>query len=232
MVSRGERELRGERRGKGGRSLLATAAPFFFLYLLLPTPVAAQLVSVHGRAGLTASSPILIDQVATPAMSQLLGARVDGEVRVVPGRGLTVGGGVRAEFWPRIGLTADVDYTATELQADDGSGTRAIQDLGMLQGLVGVNWSVRPAIEVGGAAGLLWYITDERGLFAEGSDTSPVAEARLAWTPGLLHGRVAVTGAAQTHRFGTPVIRAEGGQDGIVMRYTIAARVMLLEMGR
>jgi hypothetical protein len=231
MVSRGERELRGERRGKGGRSLLATAAPFFFLCLMV-ADASAQRLSVHGRAGLTASTSILTDQVATPAMAQLLGARVDEEVRVVPAPGLTVGGGVRTAFWPRVGLTADVDYTVTELQAEDGSGTRGIQDLGMLQGLVGVNWSVRPSVELGGAAGLLWYRTEERGLFAEGSDTSPVAEARLAWTPSLLDGRVAVTGAVQTHRFGTPVIRAEGGQDGIVIRYTLAARVRLVEVGQ
>jgi hypothetical protein len=232
MVSRGERELRGERRGKGGRSLLATAAPFFFMYLLSVQPLSAQRIGVHVRGGVTASTPLLTDQVATPAMAQLLGATIDEEVQVTPSTALTLGCGVRAAFWPRIGLTADVDYTVSELVAEDDGGTRTLQDLGVVQGTVGLSWAVRPWLEVGGGAGLLWYLTDDAGLFAQGADTSPVAELRVGWTPAFAGGRVAVVGSAQTHRFGTPIIRAEGGQDGNVTRYGIMARVRLAEVGR
>jgi hypothetical protein len=231
MVSRGERELRGERRGKGGRSLLATAAPFFFIYLLA-APLHAQRTSLYARAGMAGSSPILTDQVATPAIAQLLGARIDQELEVVPAAGLALAAGARFAFWPRIGLVADLEYAMSELQAREDDGTRAIQDLALLQATVGFDWSIRPRIELGGAAGLLWYLTDDRGIFTEGADTSPLVEARAAWTPGLLGGRVALVGAVQTHRFGTPVIRAEGGEDGNVTRFSLTARVRLAEVGR
>jgi hypothetical protein len=232
MVSRGERELRGERRGKGGRSLLATAVPFLFMYLLAAQGAAAQRVDIFVRAGVAGSTALVKDQVATAQMAQLLGSPVDEEVRAVPAPGLVLGGGVRVAFWPRVRLGADVSWTATELEAHDDAGTRPIQDLGVLQAMVAAHWALRPAVELGAGAGLTWYRSDERGLFAGGSDASPVVEASAAWTPALWHGRVASVGTAQTHGSGTPALRSAGGQDGSVTRWSLGARVRLLEVGR
>ena len=233
MVIRGERELRGERRGKGGRSLLATAAPFFFVPLLFgATVLEGQAVEVYVRGGLSGSTALVRDAVATAQVGELLGSEVDDEVRAVPRPGPVLGGGVRVEFWPRVALVADAEWARNELEAEDGAGTRPVQDLDVIQVQVGAQWAVRPAVELGAGAGLQWYRTEETGLFAQGSDTSPLVVVTAGWTPSIWDGRLAVIAAAQTHRFGTPVLRTAGGQDGMVTRFSLTGRLRLLEVNR
>jgi hypothetical protein len=232
MVIRGERELRGERRGKGGRSLLATAVPFFFVCLMAATPAASQQIDMYARAGAAGSSPLVTDQVATAQVAQLLGAPVDTEVRAVPAIGPVLAAGARVAFWPRVKLGLDVSWSPTELQAEDGEGRRPIQDLSVIQTMVQTAWAVRPAVELGAGAGLVWYGSEDEGLFADGSDAAALLEVSAAWTPGLWGDRLALVGAAQTHRFSTPALRAAGGQDGSVTRVSVSARIRLLEVGQ
>jgi hypothetical protein len=78
----------------------------------------------------------------------------------------------------------------------------------------------------------MWYRTDETGLFAGGNSTSPVIEVSAGWTPDYWNGRVALLAAAQTHRFGTPVLSAAGAQDGSVARLSLSARIRVVEAGR
>jgi hypothetical protein len=232
MVIRGERELRGERRGKGGRSLLATAAPFFCIYLMVPAVVGAQRVDMYARVGVAGSSALVTDEVATAQVQQLLGSPVDDEVRAVPAIGPVLAAGARVAFWPRVTLGLDGSWSPTQLEAEDGAGRRPVQDMSVLQATVSANWALRPNVELGAGAGLIWYRSEDRGLFADGSDASPGAEVSAAWTPGVWDGRLALVGAAQTHRFGTPALRAVGGQDGSVTRVSLSVRVRLLEVGR
>jgi hypothetical protein len=157
---------------------------------------------------------------------------VDDEVRAVPRPGVALAGGARVAFWPAAALGLDVEWTRTELETDGEPASRPIQDLSVLQTVVSASWQVRPAVELGGGAGLIWYRTEERGLFRGGSDTAPLLEVRAGWTPAFWDGRFALIGAAQTHRFGTPAMRAEGGQDGVVARLSVSARIRLLEVGR
>jgi hypothetical protein len=232
MVSRGERELRGERRGKDGRSLLATAAPFFCIYLMFASPAAGQRVDLYGRVGMAGSTALVTDLVADASIPNAIGAPVDEDVRAVPAPGLTLAAGVRVAFWPRATLGLDAALTSTELEARDGSGTRPIQDLTVLHTIVNVNWAVRPTVELGAGAGFIWYRAEEKGLFAAGTDASPVIEVSAGWTPAYWNGRLAVIAAAQSHRFGTPVLNQSGGQDGSVNRVSVTARIRLLEVSR
>lgn len=232
MVSRGERELRGERRGKGGRSLLATAAPFFCIYLLFSSPAAAQRVDLYSRVGVAGSTALVTDLVADASIPNAIGAPVDEDVTAVPVPGLTLAGGVRVAFWPRATLGFDAAWTSTKLEARDASGTRPIQDLTVLHTIVNASWAVRPTVELGAGAGFIWYRADEKGLFAAGTDTSPVIEVSAGWTPAYWNSRLALIAAAQSHRFGTPVLNQAGGQDGNVSRISVTARIRLLEVAR
>ena len=232
MVVRGERELRGERRGKGGRSLLATAVPFLFMYLLSASPAAAQRVDIYARAGAAGSSALLTDRIGDATIPNVLGVPVQEEVRAVPAVGPLLAAGARVAFWPRATLGVEGSWTPTELEAKDDAGTRPIQDLTVVQGMVIASWAVRRAVELGAGAGAIWYRSEGEGLFAEGSDASPVLELSAAWTPSVWDGRLALVAAAQTHRFGTPSLRAAGGQDGSVTRASLSARVRLVEVGR
>ncbi|MBR9990207.1 MAG: hypothetical protein KFH98_10645 [Gemmatimonadetes bacterium] len=192
----------------------------------------AQRVDLYARAGAAGSSALVTDLVATAQVAQALGAPVDTEVRAVPAVGPLLAAGVRAGFWPTATLGLDLSWSPTELRAEDSAGTRPIQDLNVLQTMIQAAWAVRPAVELGAGVGLIWYRSDGAGLFADGSDAAAVLEVSGAWTPGLWQNRLALVGAAQTHRFSTPVLRAAGGRDGSVTRLSLSARVRLLEVGQ
>lgn len=230
----GEREYRGERRRKDGRSLLATAAPSFFVLVMLmcAVPVGAQRIDVVLRGGVSASTSLVEEQVAAPTIEQIIGAPVDDRVRAVPAPAPNVGVVVRAGFWPNAWVEAGADYARGVLNADEDGRTRRMQDLGVLQGTLGVSWAVRPSIELGASAGLLRYDTEERGLFAGGTGNMGTLGVRVGWTPSLLSGRLSLDAGALTHRFGTTAIRQAGGIDGNVLRFSLNARVRIVEVGR
>ncbi|HSJ10279.1 MAG TPA: hypothetical protein VK928_10205 [Longimicrobiales bacterium] len=195
------------------------------------SPAGAQQLRLLARAGLTTSSAVVEDGVATARLEQLLGATVDRPVRAVPAPGLTLGGAVQAAFWRTAAVELAVDWTATELVAEEGGEDRAIQDLGVLQVMLGGAWSPRARVELGGGAGVVRYVTDERGIFANGADPSLAAEVRLGWTPPLPGDRLTLLAGAHMHRFGTDAIRQAGGVDGVVTRLSLMGRVRLAEVG-
>ncbi|CAN5892546.1 hypothetical protein BH23GEM9_BH23GEM9_02250 [soil metagenome] len=227
----GERELRGDRRRKGERSLLSAAALPFCTFLLLADPVQAQ-PAIEFRAGLSASSTIIRDLVASPQLRQLLGGRVDEEVTMTAAPAATFGLGMRLPLRPRLALDAGFEWTATHLRVTDGGGTRSLDDLGLAQATAGVNWAVGRNMEVGAAMGVLKYVTERRGVFAEGSQIAPLVEGRVGWTVPAWSDRIALAGSAQMHRFGTPAMRQMGGEEGIVNRFSLIARIRMFEVGR
>lgn len=199
---------------------------------MVPLPLSAQRMELHARAGVAVSSPLVRDAIAVATMTEAVGAPVDDEARAFPAPAPVMGGSARVFFWPDVALEAGVDWAWSELRAEDGAGARRVQGMGVLQGGFGVSWAVRPALELGAGAGFLSYRTAERGLFAGGSDVSPTLEARIGWMPSLWSRRITVLGSVQTHRFGTPALRREGGSDGAVTRLGLTARVRLAEAGR
>jgi hypothetical protein len=232
MVVYGERELRGDRRRKGGRSLLVTAATSFIVGLLVPPPAAAQSPVVWVRGGVTASSTVVRDLVASPQVRQLLGGRVDEDVRLTAAPGATLGAGVRVPLRPGLALDAGADWTRTELRVTDAGGTRPLQDLSVVQGSAGVSRILGRRLELGAAVGVVHYDTERRGLFSEGSRLAPMVEGRAAWTLPVASQRIALAGSAQLHRFITPAMTQAGGEEGMVGRFALMARVRLLEVGR
>src|SRR5690606_17250688 len=118
---------------------------------------------VYARAGVAGSTALVTDHVADGTIPGSLD--MDEEVRAVPRPGIALAGGARVAFWPAASLGLDVEWTRTELEADVGTDSRPVQDLSVLQTVVGASWQVRPAVELGGGAGLIWYRTAERGVF-------------------------------------------------------------------
>lgn len=194
--------------------------------------VSAQTLRLHARAGVTGSTALVEDAVASPVLAQVLGAAVERPVKVEAAPGLTVGGMVQAAFWPRAALDLTVDWTVSELRlASDEGGSRGYADLGVLQVQLGGSWQPASRVEIGGGAGMLRYMTDERGIFDGGAEPSLTAEVRLGWTPPLVGDRVTLQAVAQTHRFGTDPMRRAGGVDGAVTRLSLLTRIRLTEVG-
>ena len=209
------------------------AAPSFFIPLVfLATPVAGQRIELGARLGTVFSSPLMEDPIATAPTRQLLGGAVDTLVAVAPGPSLNVGAFARVAFWPRVALEGTVDWAHGDLEAREDGDSRDLQSLSVLQATVGASWAVRDAIQLGGAVGLLRYVTDERALFALGSDTSPLAEVRGAWLPPVLDRRVGLAVRLHVHRFGAQALRNRGATDGVVMRLDGGLQVRLAEIGR
>jgi hypothetical protein len=211
---------------------MALACLAALLLLAAGAPAQAQRTALQARAGITTSSPLVRDLVASAQVRQLLGRNVDEEVTLHAAPGPTLGAGVIVPLRRRMTLDAGLDVALTQLEARDGGGSRSLQDLLIVQGTAGVDLAVSQRIRAGAGLGVVHYATERAGLFVEGASLSPLVEARGGVVLPFWSERVTLGGAAQLHRFGTPAMRQAGGEDGMVTRYTVTARIRTLEFGR
>jgi hypothetical protein len=226
LTCRGERELRGERHGKGGRSFFETIASSFFICLLffLPSagPASGQ-VRFQLSAGFGGSGIIVRDAIATPVLRAMLGQGVDEQVeaRFTPAPGF--GAGVEVPLRPGTAVVVTGSWSSMKIRAQDGSGTRDIQDVTMLQGIFGMRRRLGRIVEAGGGVGVVFFSGEDRALLAGGASAAPLLEAGAGggWNAGA--HRVHVRALGQLHRFGTGAITAAGGRSGNVMRYGVEA---------
>ena len=220
MGIRGERELRGERHGKGGRSLATAVASSFFILLSGFVQPAASQWTFEVRAGVAGSSTLVEDRVATPRVAQALAGAFTGSARAVPSPGPAVGFAARTAIGARTTAGVTADWTFTTVQATDGAGTRDLQNAGVAHAALEVRFA--PAARVFGAVafGGIRYFTEEAGAFAGGTDLSPLLQASAG---ARVWRGLALTTTGQIHRFGTPTIRTLGGQEGSVFRWLVQA---------
>jgi hypothetical protein len=151
---------------------------------------------------------------------------------VRPAPGPAFAAGLRFAARPKVVVEAEVGWAPTQLRVSENAGTRDVQSMSQVGALLGASWQLRDGLEMGGAAGVVTYLTDDRGLFAEGSSVAPVLRGHLGLRMPWWQQRLSLRAAAQIQRFGTPAIRRIGGTDGVVTRIDIGARVRLVELGR
>jgi hypothetical protein len=205
--------------------LFATAVPLFFVFGTA-VPAVAQPMRVTVRVGAAASSDLVENDVATPGLRQRLGSGVDGTVRAWAAPGPLVEAGVELRLRPRVRLSGLASWQGSSLQVEDGAGTREVQDLAVLAGLLEAGFLLRGPLEVTAAAGALGYAADETGIFEEGADIAPLGRAGAsAALPWRSHA-VRVGGFVEAHPFGTAAIRRLGGENGMVMRYGVQAALV------
>jgi hypothetical protein len=202
--------------------LFATAAPLFFV-LLTAGSVFGQPVRATVRLGAAASSTLVEDAMATPGLRQRLGTALDGSVRAWAAPGPLVEAGVELGLKPGVRLGGLVSWQGSSLQVEDGAGTRRVQDLSLLGGLLEVGYQVRQPLELVAGAGVLGYRSEDRGIFEDGADVAPFARAgALASLPWRGHA-LRLGGFLEGHPFGTSAIRRLGGENGLVLRYGVQA---------
>ena len=139
---------------------------------------------------------------------------------------------MRVGFWPRAALEGTLDWAGGQLEVEEDGSSRDVQSLSVIQATVGASWAAGAGVHVGGAVGLMRYLTDDRSIFAAGSDTSPLMELRGAYEPPFLDRRLGLVVRLQAHRFGAQALRDRGATDGTVMRVDAGVRVRLAEVGR
>lgn len=192
---------------------------FLALLVLMPAEARGQW-AFEVRAGVAGSSPLLEDQVASPRLAQELEGRFEGEVRARAAVAPTVSLAARTGLNPRFAAELEVGWTASTLQAEDAAGTRDLQDLGVGHATLGVRTVLGPRLTGRVGFGAIRYFADEEGIFAEGSDLSPVLEAGVA---AEVWRDLSVRVLGQAHRFSNPFIRVLNGQDGSVFRWAVQA---------
>ena len=219
----GERELRGERRGKGGRTWATTAASSFFvpvvgILLALPgaEPAAGQGLEVEPRVGVVVSTALYRD------------AAIEGlePVKVAPGPALEGALLARTALSPMWSLEADLSYAFGALQASGSTEDRRLSDLKVVGGSVRVRRAWPRFEGVLGLGGLAYDAADARA-YDEGASLFPTGIIGIA-VPVRAVGRVLrIEAAARVHRHQTPVLERAGADAGLVVRGGIQLGIAL-----
>jgi hypothetical protein len=234
LVSRGERELRGERHGKGGRSSLLATAPSFYIpaifsilaitapILVLPAAVGAQ-VRLEVNAGYGTSGTVVHDAVATPILENNLKIDVhDVTSKLKPAP--SFGAGVVFPFTTGTDAILSVMWSPTSFRAEeDGGASRDVQDVSVLQGLLSVRRHIGDVLEAGAGIGAGYLAGDDRALLRGGSSFSPVVQATVGAGRNAGEHRVHVTGVVQMQRFDSESIAVADARPGNFMRYALRA---------
>lgn len=238
MVSRGERELRGERHGKGGRSLRATAvSSFLFLPSLLlplaalpchPGMAAGQALQGEVRVGLARSTRLVSDAVTGPILQTELRERLQAPVSARLSTGLQVTGVVRTRLRPDLDLEVSGGWSRAQLEARDAGGNWPLQSVSLLQGVLGVRLVRDWGGYVSAGVGALQYLSPARSIFREGTGgLRPLLVVGLGAMHRLAGIPFDISLEGQGHRFTTPAITQAGGSEGSVMRLLLQLGVQL-----
>ena len=204
---------------------MVVAAPSFMLPLLLALPLAAQQPRLDVRAGVLGSSTLVEDVLATPALKvRFSGLGGSPSARAAPSPEFSVGASLPLRS--RARLTALLGWQPTTLRAEDAAGTRDVQDLSLLSGMLEVELAGRGPLVIAGGVGVLGYRSDGEGLFAEGSDLAPLLRVGVGGRWAVAGQSVLVRAVGDVHRFGTPLLRSAGGSGGGVFRYGLQIGVV------
>jgi hypothetical protein len=226
------REIRGERHGRSGRSRQHATARFVAAITIaacasVPGRAAGQGIAFEVRAGVVGSTPLAEDRIASQALLERLGARFDGGVKAVPAPSPIVAISARAPLRGRFEAELSAGWTFADLRASDAAGDRSIQSLGAGHAIIGVRYRPASLWDVGGGFGVLRYVADDTGLFADGVDLSPLLEGSVGIAVPGSRGRVVLRATGQAHRFNTPALRFSRAADGTVLRASVQAGVRL-----
>ncbi len=235
--NRGERELRGERRGTGGRSSiyrrpLCLYMTRHFLFAALAAllagsldPASAQDITARKngfqiRIGAMGFTPLVRDGVRSSAVEDSITADQsdDVSVRQQIAPAITIAALLPLRARTELELSATVASSA--LQGEDDFGTWDMGTVTLANALIGVSYAYRPSLLFHGGAGLTKLFSAAEGLFAKGSGMHPLLEAGMSWvTP--IHSAFQLDARAQMHPFATESLRDEAGQQGGVFRVVV-----------
>ena len=124
----------------------------------------------------------------------------------------------------RSAVELSASYGLGRIVASDGRTEWDVQDAGMATAVVGLRHGLRPWLNLHGGLGATQYVSESRGLFAEGSDIQPLLEIGAS-TEFDLPVRVLLDARLQAHSFGTAALREDGADSGRIVRLLIQGGV-------
>ena len=153
------------------------------------------------------------------ALPQFQGGQWSSDARAWAAPSPAVSMGVRLPVRPRLSVAAVAVAQPTQLRVEDVAGEREDQGLTVWSGLLEARYLARAPLVLSGGVGVLSYRGDGTGLLADGSDVSPLARLGAGASRSVGRHLATVRALLEYHRFGTGVLRANGGGAARVLRY-------------
>jgi hypothetical protein len=228
--NRGERELRGERRGTGGRSSiyrrplclfmhcrLALTASFAFLTCSPDAGFAQQtsrLPTIHLRVGAMMFTP-LIEQNIREVRDTSFGVlrTFTARQQIAPVLSAALSAPLRAKVVAELSAT----YASSALQGRDDFGEWEADDLSVINVNIGIRYQRWSRVSLDGSVGITKLTGSNAGIFERGNPLRPLLEAGVTvGIPAPLP--LELVARAQTHTFNTGVLQDMGARAGQVWR--------------
>ncbi len=228
--NRGERELRGERRGTGGRSSIyrrplclfmhwrfALAASFAILTNSADAGFAQQtsrLPTIHLRIGAMTFTP-LIEQNIREVRDTSFGVlrTFTGRQQIAPVFSVALSSPLR----PRVAAELSATYARSALQGRDDFGEWDADDLSVINVNIGIRYQRWSRVSLDGSVGMTKLTGSNAGIFERGNPLRPLLEAGV--TVGIRAPLpLELVARAQTHTFNTGVLQDMGARAGQVWR--------------
>lgn len=190
---------------------------FALLLLTLPVPALAQ--TIEARAGLLFSMPLVEDAGG----HAVLGERYDltGPVKLSLAPTPLLSLSLLMPLRERMTLEVGGTYGLGKLVASDAVSDWDVQNAGLVSAVVDVRYQYSDVIDFLAGLGGTKFFSESKGVFSEGSSVMPLIEvgagARRGFGPVIL----SLDARLQTHTFGTPALRRDGGSNGNVVRGSV-----------
>jgi hypothetical protein len=133
--------------------------------------------------------------------------------------------GIVQDVSPRAAVELMGSVAVSRLRAETREDEWDTQDVSLASLNASVRYQYHPRIYLHGGLGVTRFLSEDTGVFSEGSSFLPMIELGASTTipAGALPIRAGVR--MQTHTFGTPALRRDGGSDGRVVRLLIQAGI-------
>jgi hypothetical protein len=186
-------------------------------------PLHAQ--RLEARLGALLSSTLVEDPGPNSVLAQRIPADFVGPVKLKLAPAPVASVGLVQELTSQTALELMGSVAVSRLRAETAEGEWDTQDVSLASLGATIRYRYHPRIFLHGGIGVTRFLSEDTGVFSEGSSFLPLLElgASTSIPAGALPIRAGVR--LQTHTFGTPALRRDGANDGRVVRMLIQAGI-------
>jgi len=192
---------------------------FALLLLLLPVPALAQ--RIEARAGVLFSMPLVEDEGGHIGIGNRYGVELTGPVTLSLAPTPLLSLSLLVPMRERTTIEFGGTYGLGKLVASDAVSDWDVQNTGLVSAVLDVRYQYTDVVDFIAGVGGTKFFSEKKGVFAEGSSLLPLVEVGAGAQRGFGPVILSLDARLQTHSFGTPVLRRDGGSDGKVIRGSI-----------
>lgn len=178
------------------------------------------------RVGAAAFSPLVDDQVRTPAVADSIGADQSETVTVRQQIAPAVAVAALFPLRERAELEVSAGFATSTAKGQDDFETWNVSTVSVANVVLGIAYAWRANITAHGGVGFTRLFGGGEGMFAEGNAIKPLVEAGASLTLPF-NPAVQIDARMQTHRFATQSLRDEDAEEGSVFRIVLSGSYTL-----